>query len=208
MNEKREEFIKSLAQFLKIDIENSISKDFLFTETSWIKEEWFLEFLKHTGTMNSSYKKPIEMFTAAVESFKKMKFQMFYNSLEEKTKILIDTLQSTFRCFENTNPPANVSYEMFKNKNTETGEKVPMFDKKQMNVLEIAGDWNYLYGRRHDTYGLLSLIENSYRKSIDKFIKDTAISLGTAKQIAYEQKEWEQTKQMNPRLQSLLKMGA
>jgi hypothetical protein len=205
---KREEFIKSLAQFLKIDIENSVSKEFMEVETAWVQEEWFMEFLKHTGTMNSSYKKPIEMFTAAIESFKRIKFQMHYNSMEEKTRKLIDTLQTSFRCFENTNPPQNVSYEMFKNKNNETGEKMPIFDKKQMRILEIAGDWNYLYGRRHDTYALLMIIENAYKKSIDKFIIDTALALGTAPAIAYEQKEWEQTKQMNPRLQSLFQIGA
>lgn len=201
---RREEFIKSLAQFLKIDIENSVSKEFMETETAWVQEEWFMEFLKHAGTMNSSYKKPIEMFTAAVDSFKRMKFQMHYNSMGEKTKALVDKLQATFKCFENTTPPEVVEYKMFQDKDPETGEKKPTFDQKQMNVLAIAGSWNYLYGRRNDTYGLLMVVENAYKEMIEKFIKDTALALGTAPQIAYEQKEWEQTKQNNPRMAAML----
>ncbi|MBD3843010.1 MAG: hypothetical protein IE909_14245 [Campylobacterales bacterium] len=88
---------------------------------------------------------------------------------------------------------------MFLDKNIETGEKTPTFDQKQMNVLACAGSWNYLYSRRNDTYGLLLVIENAYKEMIEKFIKDTALALGTAPAIAYEQ-----TKQNNPKIAAML----
>jgi hypothetical protein len=215
LDRKRLDFITSIADFLKIDLQNSISKDFLEVETAWIREEWYLDFLKHLGNTKSEYKRPIEHFTIAINGYKTIKFQKLYGSIYEKTRELVSKLQATFSLFDST-PPENVTYKSFSDTNRETGEKSPTFDEKMMNVLKIAGTWHELYNRKNDTYSLTELIDKAYRQSIENIIKDTAIALGNTPQlgpqatklvklVGGEPTEVSQYDKINPKISSMIK---
>jgi hypothetical protein len=214
-NQKREDFITSIADMLKIKLQNSVSKEFLEVETAWIREEWYLDFLKHLGNTKSEYKRPIEHFTIAINGYKTIKFQKLYGSIYEKTRELVSKLQVTFSLFDST-PPENITYKSFSDTNRETGEKSPTFDEKMMNVLKIAGDWHELYNRKNDTYSLTELIDKAYKQSIENIIKDTAIALGNTSQLGHhatklvrlvggEPTEVKQYDKKNPKISSMIK---
>ncbi len=188
MNTRKTDFITSIADFLKIDLKNSITKEYLEVETGFIQDDWYLEFINHLGNTKTEFKRPLDIFTSAINSYKSIKFQHYYSQVGEKTKKLVNKLQDTFRVFENTTPPENITYKNFKDTNRESGEKTDTFDDKAVAVLESAGSWTYLYGRRNDTYGLIQMIEKAYKQNIEKKIKDTAIALGNAPQIGYQAK--------------------
>jgi len=188
MNTRRNDFIQSIADFLKINLENSITKEYLEVETGFIKDEWYLEFINHLGNTKADYKRPLDLFTSSINNYKAIKFQHYYLQVGEQSKALLDKLQATFRIFENngTLPPENLTYLNFTDKDPDTNTKKSTFTKKQIEVLKNVGDWHYVYGRRNDTYGLLQLLEAAYKKSVEKKIKDTAIALGNAPQIGHQ----------------------
>mgnify|MGYP005992872749 CR=1 FL=1 len=187
MKTRRNDFIQAVADFIKINLENSITKEYLEVETGFIADAWYLDFINHLGNTKADYKRPLDLFTSAINSYKAIKFEKLYATVSEQSKTLLDKLQATFRIFDNgTVPPENLTYLNFTDKDPETNEKKSTFTKKQLEVLKAAGDWHYLFGRRNDTYGLIQMIEAAYKKSIDKKIKDTAISLGNAPQIAHQ----------------------
>jgi hypothetical protein len=187
MKTRRNDFIQAVADFLKISLENSITKEYLEVETGFIADEWYLDFINHLGNTKAEYKRPLDLFTSAINSYKAIKFEKLYATVSEQSKTLLDKLQATFRIFDNgTIPPEDLTYLNFIDKDPETNEKKPTFTKKQLEVLAATGDWHYLFGRRNDTYGLIQMIEAAYKKSIDKKIKDTAITLGNAPQVAHQ----------------------
>ena len=187
MNNKRSDFIKAIADFLKISLENSITKEYLEVETGFISEEWYLEFINHLGNTKAEYKRPLDLFTSAINNYKAIKFQHYYQQVGEKSKELLDKLQATFNIFDlSTMPPEHLTYKHFTDRNLDTDEKTPTFSKKQLEILEDIGDWHYLFGRRNDTYGLLQMLEAAYKKSVEKKIKDTSFALRNVPQIGHQ----------------------
>ena len=187
MRTRRDDFIQSIADFLKINIENSINKEYIEVETGFIKDEWYLEFINHLGNTKADFKRPLDLFTSSINSYKNIKFQKFYASVGEQSKELLKKLEATFGIFDNHNPPPeHLTYQHFTDKETGTENKKPTFTKRMLEILALVGDWHYLYGRRNDTYGLIQMIERAYEKSIEKKIKNTAIALGNVPQIAHQ----------------------
>lgn len=186
MRTRRDDFIQAVADFLKISLENSITKEYLEVETGFIADEWYLDFINHLGNTKAEYKRPLDLFTSAINNYKAIKFEKLYATVGEQSKKLLDKLQITFRIFDTATPPENLTYLNFTDKDPETGSKSPAFTKKQLEVLNSIGDWHYLYGRRNDTYSLIQMIETAYKKSVEKKIKDTAIALGNTPQIAHQ----------------------
>lgn len=220
-NTKREYFIISIADLLKIDISNIITKEFLEAQTGWIKDEWYIDFIEHIGNTKAEYKKPLEVITLAVKNYKTIKYNHLYSSINEKTKELLQKLDATFRAFDNSGqtPHEKLTCQHFSDTNRDTGKKTPTFSKNMLKILEFAGTWHYLYGRKHDVYGLTKLIEGAYNKNIEKIIKDTAVTLGNAPQLDYqanklielvggEPTEVKQYQPINSKVSSMLKKGA
>lgn len=220
MNTRRNDFIQSVADFLKINLENSITKEYIELEAGFIKDEWYLDFINHLGNTKADYKRPLDLFTSAINNYKAIKFEHYYSQVGDKSKELIDKLQSTFRLFDDsTTPPDFLTFQHFSDKDPETGTKKPTFDKKMLSILALIGDWHYLYGRRDDTYGLILMVENAYKKSVEKKIKDTAVALGNAPQIGHQAKKLielaggeptrvKQYQPTNSKVNAMLKRGA
>lgn len=188
MRTRRDDFIQSVADFLKISIENSINKEYIEVETGFIKDEWYLEFINHLGNAKADFKRPLDLFTSAINSYKSIKFSKFYASVGEQSKELLKKLEATFGLFDNhTPPPEFLTYQHFSDKEPGTENKTPTFTNKMLVILNPIGDWHYLYGRRNDTYGLIQMIQRAYEKSIEKKIKDTAVALGNVPQIAHQE---------------------
>jgi len=187
MKTRRNDFIQAIADFLKINLENSITKEYLEVETGFIADEWYLDFINHLGNTKADYKRPLDLFTSAINSYKTIKFQKLYATVGEQSKKLLDKLQATFRIFDTgAVPPEYLTYQHFTDKDPDTGEKKPTFTKKQIEVLKDIGDWHYVYGRRNDIYSLTEMIERAFKKSVEQKIKDTAIALGNAPQLGHQ----------------------
>lgn len=224
MNTRRDDFIESVADFLKINLENSITKEYIEFEAGFMKDEWYLEFINHLGNTKADYKRPLDLFTSAINSYKAIKFEHYYSQVGSKSRELVDKLQATFRLFDiNTTPPEFLTYQHFLDKDSdkdpETKTKKPIFDKKMLSILALIGDWFYLYDRRNDTYGLVQMVETAYKKSVEKKIRDTAVALGNVPQIGCNQaqklikivnSEATEIKQevVNPRISAMMKKGA
>ena len=214
MNTRRNDFIQSVADFLKINLENSITKEYLEVETGFIKDEWYLDFINHLGNTKADYKRPLDLFTSSINNYKAIKFEHYYSQVGNKSKELVNKLQVTFRLFDNnTTPPNFLTYQHFSDKENET--KTPTFDKKMLSILELIGPWFYLYGRRNDTYGLIQMVETAYKKSVEKKIQDTAVLLGNDYQanklielVGGEATEVKQYQPMSPKIGAMLKKGA
>lgn len=177
-NARRDAFVSSIADFLKVDLRNFVSRDLLTRETEWIKDEWMLDFIKHTGTTNTGFKKPIEVFLIAIKSYKEVVYADLYKKLSSRTRELVDKLYVTLDTFSHVTPSADISFEGFVSKNTVTEEKSKTFDEKELKVLKSVGSWHYFYGRRNDRHIILQFIEKAYARSLDEYISN----LGKAKE--------------------------
>ncbi len=187
-NNRRNDFVKAIADFLKISLENSITKEYLEAETGFIADDWYLDFINHLGNTKADFKRPLDVFTSAINSYKTKKFEILYANAKEQSKEILGKLENTFRLFDdNKIPPEHLQFSSFMQINQETKEKKPTFTKKELTVLKLTGlDWHYLFNRRYDTYMLMQTLETASKKSVEAKIKETAIKLGNAPQIGHQ----------------------
>jgi len=182
---RREEFVRSIADFLKISLENSVTKEFLTLETGFVIEDDYLDFISHLGNTKTDYKRPLDIFTNAVNSYKSIKFAKFYASAKEQSKKLFEKLENTFRVFNVSYPPEYLEYQHFMQVN-EDGTKTRMFTAGEIELLNALGGWQCLFAKRKNSYGLLQQIEDAYAKAVEKKIRASAKALGNMPKVGHQ----------------------